>query len=65
MKKESYHRNFKQKNKLYKILSLIQNEVNAPISYFAVDKICDKLNLRVPPQKKIIENLKKMGFVWK
>jgi tRNA (guanine26-N2/guanine27-N2)-dimethyltransferase len=62
MKKDSYHRNFRQKNRLYKILSLIQNEANAPITYFAVDKICDKLNLRVPPQKKVIENLKKMGF---
>ena len=31
-------------------------------NWIAVDKICDKLNLRVPTQKKIIENLKKMGF---
>ena len=62
MKKDMYKRNFKQKKALYKILSLIQNEANAPITYFAVDKICDKLNLPVPPQKKVIENLHKMGF---
>lgn len=62
MKKDMYQRNFKQKKVLYKILSIIQNEENAQITYFAVDKICDKLNLPVPPQKKVIENLKKMGF---
>jgi tRNA (guanine26-N2/guanine27-N2)-dimethyltransferase len=62
MKKDMYKRNFEQKRVLYKILSLIQNEANAPIAYFAVDKICDKLNLPVPPQKKVIEKLNKMGF---
>jgi tRNA (guanine26-N2/guanine27-N2)-dimethyltransferase len=27
-----------------------------------VDKICDKLNLPVPPQKKVLEKLREKGF---
>ena len=32
------------------------------LTYFAVDKICDKLNLPVPPQKKVLNKLKEEGF---
>jgi len=62
MKKELYERNFKQKKQLQKILSLIQNEANAPITYYAVDKICDKLNFPVPPQKKVLEKITELDF---
>ncbi|MBT8171776.1 tRNA (guanine(10)-N(2))-dimethyltransferase, partial [Candidatus Bathyarchaeota archaeon] len=62
MKKEMYKRNFKQIKKLQKILSFVQDEAKAPITYFAVDKICDKLNLPVPPQKKVLEGIKQRGF---
>ena len=55
-------RSFRQKKKLQKILSLVQNEAEAPITYYAVDKICDKLNLPVPPQKKVLDKLRKEGF---
>ena len=62
MKKEMYEKNFRQKKKLQKILSLVQNEAKAPITYFRVDQICDKLNLPVPSQKKVLDKLKEMGF---
>jgi tRNA (guanine26-N2/guanine27-N2)-dimethyltransferase len=54
--------NFGEKKKLQKILSLVQNEAEAPITYYAVDKICDKLNLPVPPQKKVLNKLREEGF---
>lgn len=54
--------NFREKKKLQKILSLVQNEAKAPVTYYAVDKICDKLNLPVPPQKKVLDKLRKEGF---
>jgi tRNA (guanine26-N2/guanine27-N2)-dimethyltransferase len=54
--------NFREKKKLQKILSLVQNEAKAPATYYAVDKICDKLNLPVPPQKKVLDKLRKEGF---
>lgn len=62
MEKELISRGFKQEKKLQKILSLVKNETDAPITYYAVDKICDKLNLPVPPQKKVLDKLKERGF---
>jgi tRNA (guanine26-N2/guanine27-N2)-dimethyltransferase len=62
MKKEMYERSFRQKKKLQKILSLVQNEAESPITYYRVDQICDKLNFPVPPQKKVLGKLKEIGF---
>jgi tRNA (guanine26-N2/guanine27-N2)-dimethyltransferase len=62
MKKEVRRRAFKQGKKTRKILTLIENEVEAPITYYVVDKLCDTLNLPVPPVKKVIEALKERGF---
>ncbi len=62
MEKEMEKRSFRQKKKLQKILSLVQNEAEAPVTYYAVDKICDKLNLPVPPQKKVLDKLREKGF---
>ncbi len=53
---------FREKKKLKKVLSLVQNEAKAPVTYYAVDKICDKLNLPVPPQKKVLDKLREEGF---
>ncbi|MCJ7613895.1 tRNA (guanine(10)-N(2))-dimethyltransferase, partial [Candidatus Bathyarchaeota archaeon] len=48
--------------KLQKMLSLVRNEAEAPVTYYAVDKICDKLNLPVPPQKSVLDKLRADGF---
>jgi tRNA G26 N,N-dimethylase Trm1 len=50
------------KGKWKKFLNLIKAEAEAPITYFVVDKLCDVLNLPVPPVKKVIETLKGQGF---
>ena len=44
------------------MMSLVKNEAEAPVSYYAVDKICDKLNLPIPALKKVIDNVRKAGF---
>ncbi|MCW4016476.1 MAG: tRNA (guanine(10)-N(2))-dimethyltransferase [Candidatus Bathyarchaeota archaeon] len=62
MEKELEKRSFRQEKKLKKILALVKNEAEAPSTYYAVDKICDKLNLPVPPQKKVLDKLKEQGF---
>jgi tRNA (guanine26-N2/guanine27-N2)-dimethyltransferase len=62
IEKEMKERVFREKKKLQKIVSLVQNEAEAPITYYAVDKICDKLNLPVPPQRKVIDQIEKLGF---
>lgn len=62
MTKEIEGRSFRQQKKLQKMLVLIHDEAEAPVTYFAVDKICDKLNLPVPPQKQVLGRLKEQGF---
>ncbi len=47
---------------ILKLLSTVEDEINAPITYYVMDKICDKLGLSVPPLAKAIEALEKAGF---
>jgi tRNA (guanine26-N2/guanine27-N2)-dimethyltransferase len=62
MEKEAEKSNLRQKNRLLKMISLIKDEAEAPITYFTVDKICDKLNLPIPALKKVFDRVKKAGF---
>jgi tRNA G26 N,N-dimethylase Trm1 len=48
---------------LSKMLSLVKQEVNAPATFYVVDKICDKISIPVPQLKKVIMYLEKRNFV--
>jgi len=52
----------KNKRKLLKILTLIHDETDAPVTYYGVDKICDKLNLPISSQTKVMNSIKAQGF---
>jgi len=62
MRKLAGKRRLKGQRRILKFLSLIENEMNAPVTYYVVDKICDRLNLSVPPLAKTIEALRNKGF---
>jgi len=62
MEREAEGRSLRQEKRLLKMLSLIQNEAEAPVTYYTMDKICDKLNLPIPALKKVIDNVRKAGF---
>jgi tRNA (guanine26-N2/guanine27-N2)-dimethyltransferase len=62
VEEELEKRTFRLKKRLEKILNLIKGEINAPITYYVVDKICDKLALPTPPIKRVYEALKKEDF---
>jgi len=62
MLKEVEGRGLKNEKRLFKLLQLVQNEAEGQVTYYAVDKICDKLNLPVPPQKSVLKKLKEDGF---
>jgi tRNA (guanine26-N2/guanine27-N2)-dimethyltransferase len=62
MRKDLHTRNLTQHKKIYRLLSLVKNEAEAPITYFVVDKICDKINSTIPSQQKIIKKLKEDGL---
>jgi tRNA G26 N,N-dimethylase Trm1 len=44
------------------MLTLIESESDAPISYYVIDKLCSKLGLPVPSVKSVSQELKKEGF---
>jgi tRNA (guanine26-N2/guanine27-N2)-dimethyltransferase len=62
MEKEVAGKNLGQEKKILKLLSLTKGEAEAPITYYAVDKICDKLNLRIPSLSKTMDELRAAGF---
>ena len=62
MEEEVKRRRLRLANRIEKTLSLIRSEIDAPITYYVVDKLCDALSLPVPPVKKVAETLKGGGF---
>ena len=62
MEREAKQRKLGQEKRILKMLSLVQNEAEAPVTYYRVDKICDKLNLPIPTLKKVIDGIRKAGF---
>jgi tRNA (guanine26-N2/guanine27-N2)-dimethyltransferase len=62
MEREAKLRDLRQEKRILKMLSLVQNEAEAPVTYYTVDKICDKLNLPIPALKKVIDMIRKAGF---
>jgi len=62
MEKEATARRLRHKKRIMKLLSLIKTEADGPITYYAVDRICDKLNISVPPLREVIKKLGEKGF---
>ncbi|MFQ5758842.1 MAG: tRNA (guanine(10)-N(2))-dimethyltransferase [Candidatus Bathyarchaeia archaeon] len=62
MEKGLKGREFKNQKIIRKLLSLSRDEVEAPPAYYVTDKICDKLNLPIPPLIEVIKELRKAGF---
>ena len=61
MKREADGRGLKQEKRILKLMSLVQDEAEAPVAYYVVDKICDKLNLSVPPLMKVVDGVRRAG----
>jgi len=62
MKKEADGRRLKQGKRILRLLSLVQGEADASVTYYVIDKICDKLNLPVPPLIEVVDGIKRAGF---
>ncbi|UCG45343.1 MAG: tRNA (guanine(10)-N(2))-dimethyltransferase [Candidatus Bathyarchaeota archaeon] len=58
---DAVHRNSDEKL-LLKLLSLIEGEADAPVTYYTTDKICDRLKVPIPPLMQVIEVLGSLGF---
>ena len=55
-------RKFRNRLKIYKTLKLAMFELDFQVGYYVTDRICDKLNMPVPPVKRIVEILKEKGL---
>jgi tRNA (guanine26-N2/guanine27-N2)-dimethyltransferase len=62
MEKEAKHRALRHGEKIRKILASIKNEIEAPITYYVLDKLCSRLALPAPSTKRVLEALKEEGF---
>jgi len=61
MEKEAETKVFRLKSKVDKLLDLTEKEANAPITYYVIDRICDKFELPVPSISKVVGELKRTG----
>jgi len=62
MKNELNKKRLRQREKIEKIVDLVKGEVDAPPTYYVLDKFSDALNLPVPPLKAVLESLRGGGF---
>jgi len=45
-----------------RLLNTISAEINAPPTYYVIDKISDKFGLPTPPKKKVLRALINLGY---
>jgi tRNA (guanine26-N2/guanine27-N2)-dimethyltransferase len=62
MAKENTHKAFRNSGKIAKLLSLATAEADAPMTYYVVDKISNKLALPVPAVDALLQALRDNGF---
>ena len=62
MRQEAVGKSLGQKKRVLKLLSIIQHEADAPVTYHVIDKICDKLDVPVPSLAKVIDELTREGY---
>lgn len=62
MKQEIEGRKLGNEVRIRQMILLAIGEASAPLTYFVVDKLCDKLNLPVPPLSKVMIELRGHGF---
>ena len=59
---EAKRKDLRNKIKILRLLSMVAKEIHAPITYYAIDKLCDKFNLPVPSLSRVIDRLSASGF---
>lgn len=62
MDRENSHVAFRSSEKIQKTLTLIENEAEAPMTYYVLDKIGEKLALPMPSLNAVLQALRQNGF---
>jgi len=63
LKKEVEASNLRLKPQILRLLFLVLGESEAPMTFFVVDKLCDKWGLAIPSFLKVVDELRKRGYV--
>lgn len=45
-----------------KLLRTLVEEASAPLTFYVIDKVCDRLGLRIPPRRDVMEELVGRGY---
>jgi tRNA (guanine26-N2/guanine27-N2)-dimethyltransferase len=59
---EAKRKDLRNKIKILRLLSIVAKEIHAPITYYAIDKLCDKFTLPVPSLSRVMDRLSASGF---
>jgi tRNA (guanine26-N2/guanine27-N2)-dimethyltransferase len=62
MAQESRRTAFRNSGKISKLLSLAEEEAEAPATYYVIDKISNKLSSPVPSVSAMLQGLRDKGF---
>ena len=62
MAKENMHRAFRNTARITKLLALTIDEAEAPLTYYVIDKVSNKLGLPVPSVASMLKSLHDNGF---
>ncbi len=62
MEREATERALGQKSKIRKLLLLTREEADAPLTYYVVDSVCDRLGIPVPSIRKVVKELVRAGY---
>ncbi|MGQ9565148.1 MAG: tRNA (guanine(10)-N(2))-dimethyltransferase [Candidatus Bathyarchaeales archaeon] len=62
MRRELARKRLGQTRRVHKLLSLAENEADAPPTYYVVDKMCDKFGLPAPSLRSIVEQLETANY---
>lgn len=59
---EARRKELRNRIRILRLISLITREAHAPVTYYAIDKLCDKFNLPVPSLSRVIDHLSSRGY---
>jgi tRNA (guanine26-N2/guanine27-N2)-dimethyltransferase len=61
MKDNVSHRRLKLGKRIEKLLALAEDEADAPVSYFVIDKLCEAMSVPVPSVKEVVRAVRRKG----
>ena len=62
VEEEARRKPFKLARRIRRMLNLLENEAEAPVTYYVLDKLCSAFSLPVPSARRVLKILREEGF---